>query len=264
MDFRILGPVGSWADNTEVPLNGAKQRTVLAALLLADGRALSDYQLGEVLWGKTPPETYQAQIYTYASRLRQRLKKSAQVIRKGSGYSMRLKAAWFDYREFQSMSRAGHTALRAGQYEHASDLLRGAVDLWRGPTLTGVTDYLIEIEGPRIEEARMETLEAGIAADLALGRHRRLIAELVGLVSVHPLRERLRAQLMLALYESDRQADAFAVFYEGRHQLKEELGVDPGPALRKTYQAILTGEVTEALSEPGTPGTAGPEWSTVG
>ncbi|MCY0941373.1 AfsR/SARP family transcriptional regulator [Streptomyces antarcticus] len=249
MEFRILGPVGLWSENSEILLNGTKQRTMLAALLLADERVLPDYQLGEALWGKEPPGTYQAQIYTYASRLRQHLEGHAEIIRKGSGYMMRILSARFDYSDFNTLSQAGHAALWARKYAQAADSLRAALSLWRGPTLTGVTDHLGEIEGPSIEEAQMETLESRISADLALGRHDQLTSELVGLVRTYPLRERLRAQLMAALCASDRQAEAFAVFHEGRRQLEEELGVDPGAALRHTYQAILTGRIDETWHE---------------
>ncbi|MFC4492546.1 BTAD domain-containing putative transcriptional regulator, partial [Streptomyces ovatisporus] len=186
---------------------------------------------------------YQAQIYTYASRLRQHLENHAEIIRKGSGYMLRIVSGRFDYGEFYALSRAGHTELREMRYEQAAVSLRTALDLWRGPTLTDVTEHLEESERPSIEEAYMETLESRISADLALGKHVQIISELVGLVRAHPLRERLRAQLMVALYASDRQADAFAVFHQGRQQLGEELGVDPGAALRHTYQAILDGSV---------------------
>lgn len=243
MEFRILGPVGVWSEDGEIPLNGTKQRTMLAALLLAGERVLPDYKLGEALWGKRPPGTYQAQIYTYASRLRQHLESHAEIVRKGSGYMLRLLAGRFDYGDFFALSRTGHTAIREGNYSQAAVSLRSALDLWRGPTLTDVTEHLEESEKPSIEEAYMETLESRISADIALGKHVQIISELVGLVRAHPLRERLRAQLMVALYASDRQADAFAVFHQGRQQLGEELGVDPGPALRHTYQAILNGSI---------------------
>jgi DNA-binding SARP family transcriptional activator len=243
MEFRILGPVSVWSGNTEVTLNGTKQRTMLARLLLAEGRVLSDFQIGEMLWDEKPPETYQAQIYTYASRLRQRLGRNVQILRKGCGYTLRLLSGRFDYNEFIRLSQTGRAALQDQRYEEASAALREALALWQGPTLTDVTDHLAEAEGPSIEEARMEALESRITADLALGRHNEITAELVGLLQVHPLRERLRAQLMLALYESDRQADAFAVFHDGRTRLEEELGVDPGMTLRNTYQAILSGDL---------------------
>ncbi|MEU6095312.1 AfsR/SARP family transcriptional regulator [Streptomyces sp. NPDC047079] len=243
MEFKILGPVSVWSENTEIPLSGTKQRTMLAALLLADERVVPDYQLSHVLWGNEPPSTHQAQIYTYASRLRLHLENHAEIVRKGSGYMMRIIAGWFDYSAFSTLCRAGRSALHAGGYAEAADKLRAALGLWHGPTLTDVTDHLGEAERPIIEEAYMEALESRIFADLALGRHDRLVSELVGLVQAHPLRESLRAQLMLALYASNRQAEAFAVFHEGRQQLKDELGVDPGSALRRAYAAILAGRV---------------------
>ncbi|MGW1406027.1 AfsR/SARP family transcriptional regulator [Streptomyces sp. NPDC002403] len=249
MEFRILGPVGAWVDGEEIPLNGTKQRTMLAALLLAGERVLPDYRLGEALWGKRPPGTYQAQIYTYASRLRRHLENHVEIMRRGSGYMLRITSGCFDYGDFTTLSHSGRAALREGRYGRAAELLRAALGLWRGPTLTDVTEHLGDTERPSIEEAYMETLESRISANLALGRHAQLTSELVGLVHAHPLRERLRAQLMLALYVGDRQADAFTVFHEGRRLLDEELGVDPGPALRRTYQAILTGSVGELERE---------------
>lgn len=244
MEFRILGPVGLWSDDGfELPLRGSKQRTMLAALLLARQRVLSDYQLGEMLWGKKVPKTYQAQIYTYVSRLRQHLPDDIQVVRQGPGYFLRIGPALFDYREFERLSRAGRNALRQANYEEAAELLRAALNLWRGPTLTDVTELLGEVERPRIEEDRMETLECRIEAELTLGRYDQLLSELVGLVRAHPLRERIRALMMAALYRSDRRGEAFATYQEGCRLLAEELGVDPGPTLRAAYQALLTEDV---------------------
>ncbi|MEO3755194.1 AfsR/SARP family transcriptional regulator [Streptomyces sp. B6B3] len=162
---------------------------------------------------------------------------------------MRVISGRFDYGDFCALSRSGQGHLRVGQYVQAEHRLRAALALWRGPALTDVTEYLAETERPSIDEAYMETLECRISANLALGQHAQLTKELVGLVQAYPLRERLRAQLMMALYASDRQADAFAVFHEGRQRLAEELGVDPGAALQRTYQAILTGRMGDSASE---------------
>ncbi|SDH33731.1 DNA-binding transcriptional activator of the SARP family [Lentzea fradiae] len=271
MEFRILGPVGLWLNGAELPLKGSKQRTILAALLLAREKVLSDAQLGEVLWGKNPPATYQAQIYTYASRLRRHLHGGMALIRQGSGYFMRIGTARFDFHEFENLSRTGREALRLGRFDEASELLRGALSLWRGPTLTDVTDLLAETERPGIEEVRLKTLESRIDAELALGRHHELISELVGLVNADPLRERTRAQLMIALYQGDRQAEAFATFQEGSRLLSDELGVDPGPTLRNAYQAILTHDVRPAFPvqrnsvtttpRPATPAAGTPDFT---
>lgn len=226
---------------------------MLAALLLARERVLSDAQLGEMLWGKNPPKTYQAQIYTYVSRLRQHLPGSIQVVRQGFGYSLRIGPAHFDFREFERLSREGRAALQATRYSTAAELFRSALNLWRGPTLTDVTELLGEAERPAIEEDRMEALENRIDAELILGRHERLTSELVGLVAAHPLRERIRAQAMVALYRSDRQGEAFATYHDGCDLLANELGVDPGPALRSTYQAILTDDVERLYPDPAGP-----------
>jgi SARP family transcriptional regulator, regulator of embCAB operon len=241
--FRILGPVGIWSNNVELSLGGAKQRTILAALLLADGWIVSDADLGEVLWGDTPPSTYQAQIYTYASRLRRHLGVEVIIDRRGHGYILKIGAARFDLKDFHDLSNAGHVAVRAGDFERAANRFRAALDVWSGPTLTAVTERLAENERPRIELARMDVLESRIDADLMVGRHQSLIGELSHLVSVHPLRESLRAKLMVALYRSDRQAEAFATFNEGCVLLREQLGVDPGPTLRTVHQTILTGDL---------------------
>jgi DNA-binding SARP family transcriptional activator len=248
MEFRVLGPVGAWSADREIRLNGSKERTVLAALLLAKGRVLSDAQLGEALWGSSRPGTYQAQIYTYASRMRQRLGVVADIVRKGSGYHLRLGAARCDLDVFRELTRAGTAALEREQHGLAADTLHEALSLWRGPTLADVTEHLAAAEAPAIEESRLQALEGRIAADLALRRHDALIAELMGLVNTHPLRERLRAQLVLALYESERQADAIAAYHEGRRRLEDELGVVPGPTLRAAYRTIVTGELSRTFS----------------
>jgi DNA-binding SARP family transcriptional activator len=250
LEFRILGPVGFWREGYEAPLKGSKQKTLLAALLLAKGRMLTDSQLSDVLWGDEAPGTYQAQIYTYASRLRRHLNSNIWIVRQGPGYLLKIGSAQFDYNEFTQRSRAGRAALAEGRFDKAATLLHSALSLWRGPTLTDVTELLGESERPRIEEERMDTVENRIDAELALGQHDRLTSELIGLVGTHPLRERMRAQLMAALYRSDRQAEAFATYQEGCRLLADELGVDPGPKLKRTYQAILTGELKNG-QQPG-------------
>jgi DNA-binding SARP family transcriptional activator len=254
LEFRILGPVGAWSGNIEVPLGGSKQRTILATLLVADGWIVSDTDLSEVLWGKNPPSTYQAQIYTYASRLRGHLGEGATIVRRGHGYSMETGTARFDLKEFGELAKAGHTAVRAGHVEEAATSFRSALDLWTGPTLTAVTERLVDNERPRIELARTEVLEARIDADLRLDRHRALIGELSQLVSSHPLRESFRAKLMIALYRSDRQAEAFATYHEGCVLLRDQLGVDPGPALRGAHQKILTDDLRQPLTVSGLAG----------
>lgn len=241
MKFGILGPIRVSNGCDEDALRGTKQRTVLATLLLAGGRVVSDEQLADRLWDCNPPTTASAQIYTYISRLRKLFDGELVIRRLTTGYQMSTDHLDCDHIEFEQLSREGTAALREKRYAEAASLLRRALALWRGPALYDATDRLIEVEGTRLQEARMTALEARIDADLALGRHRQLTAELTGLVAAHLLRERFRAQLMTALYRCDRQADAVATYHEGRTVLAEELGVDPGPELTETYQQLLTG-----------------------
>lgn len=243
MEFAILGTLRVRSgDDREIVIEGRKQRTLLAALLLARGEVLPDDRLTSMMWGQRPPATVSAQIYTYVSRLRKHLGgTSAEVVREPAGYRIHLGEGRFDATEFERLARAGHGELRAGRPDRAAGLLASALALWRGPTLGGVTDQLRATETPQLEEARMAALESRIEAELALGEHLQLVAELTGLVARHPLRERLRAQWMTALYRCERQAEALAVYQEGRRMLADELGIDPGPALAATHRAVLSG-----------------------
>jgi DNA-binding SARP family transcriptional activator len=242
MKVYILGPVGVSRSGHEVALGGSKSRTVLATLMLAGGRLVPDAQLSELLWGWHPPTTENAQIYTYVSRLRKRLRPEIDIVRQPPGYLVRVKSAEFDFEIFERAARLGQEQMSLGRYCNAARYFQSALELWTGPTLANVTEFLASTELPRLDEARMATLESRIEADLRLGRHLRLVSELTGLVAQHPTRERLRVQLMIALYHSDRQCDALTVFHDGRRVLSEELGIDPGAALASTYQAILRGE----------------------
>ncbi|MFD0629430.1 BTAD domain-containing putative transcriptional regulator [Streptomyces sanglieri] len=243
MDFRILGPVEARRDGDWIALSGSKVHTVLAAMLLAHGRVVSDSRLGALLWGWDPPVTASAQIYTYMSRLRKLLGDEVEIVRRQPGYVLRAPGARIDVVEFERLDRLGREALRERRFADAQALLTEALGWWRGPALSNVTEFLLEAELPQLEEARMLALENRIEADLALGMHEQVTAELTGLVAEHPVRERLRAQLMTALYRCGRQADALQTYYEGRKVLVDQLGVDPGEALGATYQAVLGGEL---------------------
>ncbi|RFS84424.1 regulator protein [Actinomadura spongiicola] len=248
MEYRILGPVEVRDGDTEVSLDGTKQRTALAALLLAHGNFLSDSELSALLWGAHPPATRNAQLYNHMSRLRKILGPEASIVRRSPGYQMRIGPARFDLLDFERLSANGQAALRAGRYGEAGGLLRDALALWRGPALANVSERLAGAEGPRIEEARLFALGALFEADLALGRHAQALPELIRLAARYPLRERFQAQLMTALYRCDRQADALAIFDRSRRMLAEELGVEPGQLLREVHRAILTAD--PALRSP--------------
>ncbi|MEU9384636.1 BTAD domain-containing putative transcriptional regulator [Streptomyces sp. NPDC048279] len=241
MEFRLLGPVEAREGARRIPLSGSKVHTVLAVLLLARGRVVSDERLSGLLWGWHPPTTMNAQIYTYVSRLRKHLGPCVDLVRRQPGYQLIAADAEVDVLEFERLEQLGRTALEERRFDEASGALRRALDLWHGPALANVTPFLTDAELPRLEEARTSALEHRIDADLELARHERLVPELSGLVAQFPVRERLRAQLMTALYRCGRQADALQVFQEGRRVLAEELGVDPGHDLTATHQAVLTG-----------------------
>jgi DNA-binding SARP family transcriptional activator len=249
MELKILGPVRARADgpdgettaSPENDLGGTKPRTVLAVLLLARDGAVGDDRLGELLWGSRPPATAIGQLHTYASRLRRVLGPEVPLLRVGRGYRLISRHIWADYAEFLRLTAEGRRALSEGRPEQAAPRLRAALRLWRGDALTDVTPQLAAAERPRLEELQLEALEARTEADLMLGEHARLVCELTGLVARYPLRERLRAQLMMALCRSGRQADSLDVYRAARRMLNEELGVEPGPLLNDTHHAVLAG-----------------------
>jgi SARP family transcriptional regulator, regulator of embCAB operon len=242
MEYRILGPIEVLRSQQQVALDGSKQRTVLAALLIAGERMLPDSELSELLWGGRPPATLNAQIYTYVSRLRKLLGDDATIVRRSKGYLLRIGSCRFDLRDFDDQCRHGQAELCDGRYAESARSLRAALTLWRGPALAGVSEHLAAVERPGLEEARFTALESRIEADLALGGHARVLPELISLVRQHPLRERFRAQLMIGYYRCDRQADALALYDDGRRVLADQLGVDPGRLLRDVHQRILTAD----------------------
>ncbi|MEU3527968.1 BTAD domain-containing putative transcriptional regulator [Streptomyces sp. NPDC038707] len=228
--------------------------TVLAALLLARGRVVSDARLSSLLWGWDPPATANAQIYTYISRLRKHLGDEVEIVRQQPGYRFVANGSRTDLHRFEELAQEGRDRLRRQEFEQAGELLRAALDLWQGPALANATEHLQDVERQPLEEARIRTLENRIDADLALGRHEQVTGELTALVAQLPTHERLRAQLMTALYRCGRQADALHTYHEGRKVLAEQLGVDPGAALDSTYQAVLGGELGLESPAPITSG----------
>ncbi|HXF73739.1 MAG TPA: AfsR/SARP family transcriptional regulator [Actinomycetota bacterium] len=244
MEYRILGPLEVTHDGRPVALGGAKQRALLAVLLLEAGRVVSPERLVDALWGDSPPEDARHAVQVYVSQLRKALAAggpgSNPIVTQPGGYVLRLGPDDLDLHRFERDVEAGRSALSAGDARTAVDLLRDALRLFRGPPLAGLA-----LEGPagaaisRIEELRLTATEDRVRAELQLGRHAELVPELQELVSAHPLREPLRASLMLALYRSGRQADALAVYQEGRAVLAEELGIDPMPELQALHGSIL-------------------------
>ncbi|MFI8080156.1 BTAD domain-containing putative transcriptional regulator [Kitasatospora sp. NPDC086009] len=255
MELRVLGPVEVLDDQgLHIELPGVKAQTVLASLLLANGQTVSDTHLSDMLWAWDPPTTMTAQIYTYVSRLRKRLGPHVELVRRPRGYQLVMHEAKLDLTTFERLARRGRDALTRGNLAQAADDLRAAVSRYRGTVLGNVTEFLADAERPRLEELRLAAQEDLVEVELALGRHQRLVPELTALATEHPTRERLRAQLMTALYRCDRQSDALAVFHAGRRILAEELGIDPGATLTGVHQAVLEGTLGLPAAGPAPSG----------
>lgn len=235
MDFRILGPLEVQDENRLLAIGQGKQRALLALLVLRAGEVVSADTLIEELWDGRPPETAQKSLQVYISRLRKALGEGV-IATRHPGYTLVVESRQIDLVRFEQLVAEA----RDQPSSKAAATLRDALGLWRGPALADVVDLpLAQREIARLEELRVAALEDRIDSDLALGRHTQLVAELETLSQQHPYRERLRGQLMLALYRTGRQTDALAAYREARTTLSEELGLEPGPDLRELEQRIL-------------------------
>ncbi|MDQ3874874.1 MAG: AAA family ATPase, partial [Actinomycetota bacterium] len=239
MDFRLLGPLEVREGDRLVAVGGPKQRALLAILLLHANEVLPAEQLVKDLWGAAPPETPENTLHAHISRLRKALGKT-RILTRSPGYVLTLDDDERDVERFEALVAQGRRALRHGDAARASAVLGDALKLWRGAPLADLSlQRFAQAEIRRLEEGRLGALEDRIEANLAEGLHAEVIPELEALVVQYPLRERLRAQLMLALYRSGRQAEALEVYRSTRQVLVDELGIEPGPALHQLETAIL-------------------------
>jgi DNA-binding SARP family transcriptional activator len=240
LEFRILGPLEVIGDEGPLRLGGPKQRATLAILLLDANRLVSVDRLADALYSGAPPVTAVTQVQRQISELR-KLGLAGLIETRSPGYLIRLPPEQLDLHRFERQADEAAKALERGEARVAADLLKDALELWRGAPLADLA-YESFAQAPieRLEELRQVALEQRIDADLMLGRHAELVPELEALVFDHPLRERLRGQLMLALYQSGRQPEALEVYRRGRGVLVEELGIEPSPALRDLERAILS------------------------
>ena len=237
--YRILGSLEVERDGRVVPVGTGKQTAVLALLLLHANEIVSSDRLIDALWPDAPPASGANNLHVYISHLRKALPGDVLVTRK-PGYVLRVEPGELDLDEFESLVQEGRDALARGDAGVASERLRAALALWRGPPLSDVAfEAFAQPEIARLEELRLAALEDRVAADLAAGRHGELVAELEQLVAEHPLREGFHGQLMLALYRAGRQAEALQAYQNTRRTLVDELGIDPSPALQRLEQAIL-------------------------
>jgi DNA-binding SARP family transcriptional activator/DNA-binding beta-propeller fold protein YncE len=242
MDFRLLGPLEVADAGSTIRLAEGGQRSVLVLLLLHRNEAVPSDRLIDALWGQHPPATAAKVLQNHVGQLRRALgdRGGVRLQTRGRGYAVVVEAGELDVERFERLMQAGSDALDRDEPDVAGARLREALALWRGPPLADVAyESFAQPEIARLEERRLVALEQRVDADLALGRHADVLGDLEALVAEHPLRERPRAQLMLALYRSGRQAEALESFQDARNALVGELGVEPGPALRELQEAIL-------------------------
>ena len=238
VEFNILGPLEVVGDDGPIALGGQKQRALLALLLVHAGEVVATERLVTELWGERPPKTATTSLQNFVSQLRKLLGPDT-LETKAPGYVVRVDRRRFDLARFEDLV----STARGKEPEERSRLLREALELWRGPPLADfVFEDFAQGEIRRLEELRLGALEERIEADLEVGGGSGLVAELESLVEQYPLRERLRGQLMLALYRAGRQADALQCYHAARRALVDELGIEPGPALQQVYTSILRQE----------------------
>jgi DNA-binding SARP family transcriptional activator/class 3 adenylate cyclase/tetratricopeptide (TPR) repeat protein len=262
MDFRILGPLEVLDEGREVALGGSRQRALLALLVLHANETLSTDRLIEELWGEHQPATAAKTVQVQVSRLRKALAGGGDlIVTRDRGYRLELEPDWLDAHRFERLLTEARDELGAERPERAAALLERGLALWRGEPLADLAyEPFAQREIARLADLRVAAIELEIDAKLALGGHAEVVGQLEFLIAEHPFRERLRGQLMLALYRSDRQADALQAYQNARRKLVDELGIEPGERLRELERAILAQDPALALvlSEPA-PAPSPPE-----
>jgi DNA-binding SARP family transcriptional activator/ABC-type transport system substrate-binding protein/streptogramin lyase len=240
VEFRLLGPIEVVRDDRSIPLGGAKPRALLALLLLHAGEVVSRDRLIEAVWPGRPSGSAEHSLDVQVSRLRKAFAPDEFLLTRSGGYVLEVEPDAVDATRFERLLDKGRRANAAGDPADGLRSLEPALALWRGQALAEVAyEDFARADAERLEELRLVATEERIDAELALGRHDPLIAELEALTARHPLRERLRGQLMLALYRAGRQAEALRVYSDTRNRLVDELGIEPGQALRELEQAVL-------------------------
>jgi predicted ATPase/DNA-binding SARP family transcriptional activator len=238
-EVRVLGPVDVVGDDGPVALS-AKQRRLLAALVMAEGRARSVDELVDAMWGEQPPASAAKLVQVYVSQLRKALPAPVRIVTRAGAYALEVPRDRLDAERFERLLGESRSVRAAGNPALAASLGDQALRLWRGRAYGDLAyEELAQAESERLEELRLVALEERIDAQLALGRHAAILGEIVGLAAENPLRERLHEQAMLALYRCGRQSEALEHYAKVRSRLRDDLGLEPGPALRELQQRIL-------------------------
>lgn len=244
MEFRLLGPVEIWVDTQRHELGSAKERAVLAVLLLNVGQTVPADALIDRLWDADPPPKARATLYSYVARLRRRMRQAgagdAQLVSGTRSYQLDTSESSIDLYRFRALSRRGKAAAARGDHDAAESLFREAEGLWQGEPLSGLTGRWWHSVRTQLQDERLDTIGARIDVQLDKGRHADLVPELAELVSEHPLRESLVGQLMVALYGAGRAADAQSLYLATHRRLDDELAVEPSRQLRDLYVRIIS------------------------
>ncbi|MEH6375352.1 BTAD domain-containing putative transcriptional regulator [Streptomyces sp. KLMMK] len=246
--FTVLGPVRARRGGELLNTGSPQQRALLAALLLRGGRTATAPELVDALWGDEPPHAALAALRTYASRLRKAFGTDADaLVSESGGYAIRIGLGCLDIDRAEHLVAEAEKTRASGDRHRARDLINEALGVWDGEPLAGLPGPYAETQRTRLEEWRLSLIETRLDLDLEVGSHAEAVSELTALTAAHPLRERLRELLMLALYRSGRQAEALAVYADTRRLLADELGVDPCPELSELQQRILNADADLAL-----------------
>ena len=252
MDFLILGPLEVSDEGRKLALGGPKQRAVLAHLILRANRVVQADLLIDGLWGEEPPESARNTLQTYVYRLR-KLVGENRIEGRDGGYVLVATPDEIDAERFESLMKRGKASV-ASDPAAAAAILADALSLWRADALADVTEEpSLRGEAARLEELRLSATEHRIAAEIAMGGHSTVVSELESLTARYPLRERMWAHLMLALYRSGRQAEALSTYERARQVLAEELGADPSPELRGLHEQIVNRAPALVAPEPVRP-----------
>ncbi|WP_329562993.1 tetratricopeptide repeat protein [Streptomyces uncialis] len=264
MRFRMLGPLEVTGPDRSVPITAERQRVLLALLLMEANRVVTAERLVDAVWGDSPPSTARGQIHICVSMVRANLAKAGltDVIHtRPWGYVAEVADDDLDLHVFDRLALAGRAAAESGRHAEAVSVFAEALALWRGDIHvdSGAARTALQAPVARLNEQRLTVVDQWVDAQMALGLHQQLIEQLIELVMQNPLREHLRAQLMVALYRSGRQAEALEAYRGGRQVLIDELGIEPGEELRRVQEEILSGALDSPRPSPAAPPAPAPD-----